>query len=128
MYFETNLIYISMLSLGTFIGGLTNYGLNTISKGNDFVTVITSSIGLAFGGALFIFIQAFKLGEGKAIYMYPIGLVLSLIWGQINVTIENRIKGDNMNTRIIGYVHLIGVSALTVFLIFKLFFTEFIVS
>ena len=52
--------------------------------------------------------------------MYPIGLILSLLWLQIPYTIENRIKSDNKCEKRIGIIHFIGISIITIFLIINI--------
>ena len=117
-----NLEYIGMFSLGAFVGGIINYGLNSIESTKSYAKVVTTSFGAAFGGSLILFLEKFDRSDDDSIYMYPIGLILSLLWGQIVETINTRIGADEKGKQIIGWIHLTAVSGLTIYLTVKLLF------
>ncbi len=119
-----NIEFIGMLCMGAFVGGVLNYGLSKIKDDNSFGKIVTTIFGAAFSGVVFVFLEYLVNKEdtsSEQIYMYPIGLILALLWAQVPYTIENRIKSDNVYVKIIGVIHFLGVSGITVFLIINVF-------
>jgi hypothetical protein len=122
-----NLEYIGMFCLGTFVAGIMNYGLSSINNSDTFLKVSASILGGTFGGVVFIFLQ-WILGQKnnvilfRSAFMYPVGLILSLLWLQMNSTIENLIISTERKKQIIGWSHFIGLSILTFFIVFQLLF------
>ncbi|MFP2995115.1 hypothetical protein ABN763_04360 [Spongiivirga sp. MCCC 1A20706] len=119
-----NIEFVGMLCMGAFVGGVLNYGLSKIKDDNSFSKIVTTIFGAAFSGVVFVFLE--KLADNpsvdsRQIYMYPIGLILALLWAQIPNTIEKRIKAENVYVKVIGIIHFIGVSGITIYLIFKIF-------
>ncbi len=110
--------------MGAFIGGILNYGLSKITDDNSFSKVITTIFGAAFSGVIFVFLEILvkdKNGDFSYIYMYPVGLIMALLWAQIPPTIEQRIKAPGFSARAIGWAHIVVLSLFTVFFVWKLF-------
>lgn len=119
-----NIEFIGMLCMGAFVGGVLNYGLSKIKDDNSFSKIVTTIFGAAFSGVVFVFLQKLVNSantDSRQIYMYPIGLILALLWAQIPNTIEKRIKAENVYVKVIGIIHFLAVSVMTVFLVFKIF-------
>ena len=119
-----NIEFVGMLCMGAFVGGVLNYGLSKIKDDNSFAKIITTIFGAAFSGVVFVFLEKLvnkTSTNSLQIYMYPIGLILALLWAQVPYTIENRIKSDDIYVKIIGIIHFIGVSGITIFLIINIF-------
>lgn len=122
-----NLPYIGFFSLGAFISGILNYGLKLLTSIKDFQTFVAIVGSLAFAGGVYAFLQylnedKFTANDKQAIYMYPIGLVVSLLWLQVKNSItEFIIGGNSIILKVIGYSHLIFVSLITIYLIINMF-------
>lgn len=123
-----NLEFLGMLCLGSFVAGVMNYGLSNIKDTDTFSKVSASIFGAAFSGVIFIFLE-FLLkpqvnGDApsfKSVFMYPVGLVLSLLWLQINDTIENKIMAKgHLAKQIIGWLHFIGLTIVTILIAWRL--------
>jgi len=124
-----NISFIGMFCLGAFVAGIMNYGLSKINDSDTFIKVCGSIVGAVFGGVIFIFIQYIdhqpgnKTGKalGDAIYMYPVGLLMSLLWLQVLNSIRNWIPAQKGQT-LIAWMHFIFVAALTIGIVVVLLF------
>lgn len=117
-----NVDYLGMLCLGAYVGGVINYGLLKIKDSDSYIKVSAAIFGTAFSGGVFIFLK-FIFGEentSKAIYMYPIGLVLSLLWLQVIKTIEEGIPSQSIKIQLIGWLHLAFIFIVTILIIVHL--------
>ena len=125
-----NLEFLGMLCLGAFVAGIMNYGLSHIKDTDTFTKVSASIFGAAFSGVVFVFIE-FLLKQHddktsvayKSVFMYPVGLILSLLWLQINETIK-RITDQQKPLKIIGWLHFAGLSIVTILLVGTLLFSK----
>ena len=123
-----NLEFLGMLCLGAFVAGIMNYGLSHIKDTDTFSKVSASIFGATFSGVVFVFIEFFLKQHDdktsvayKSVFMYPVGLLLSLLWLQINDTIK-RITDELRPLKIIGWLHFSGLSIVTILIIWKLIF------
>lgn len=124
-----NIAFIGMFCLGAFVAGIMNYGLSKIRDSDTFIKVCGAIVGAVFGGVIFIFIQYLDRQPdvkpsatiGNAVYMYPIGLLMSLLWFQVLNSIRNWIPHDTGKT-VIAWLHFSFVSLLTIWLVILLFF------
>lgn len=85
--FYSRLPYIGFLCLGGFIGGVLNYGIQYIDSLDDFLKSINLIVGTAIAGSVLLFLQflskeKFVKEDKNAIYAYPLGLLLALLWLQ----------------------------------------------
>lgn len=123
-----NLEFIGMFCLGAFVAGVMNYGLSNIKDTDTFSKVSASIFGAAFSGIIFIFLEFLlkkqesgDVASFKSVFMYPVGLLLSLLWLQMNETIDKRILANGEPSKqIVGWLHFIGLSALTVLIGWRL--------
>jgi len=129
--FYENIQLIGMLCLGAFVGGIMNYGLAKIHDHESFLKVSAAIAGSVFSGGVFLYLQFMtsKLEmkgvlKQEAIYFYPIGLILALLWLQVLSTIENLLKPESKN-KIIGWLHFIFVSLITIGILIILFFYKY---
>jgi len=127
----SNIEFIGMFSMGAFVGGILNYGLREIEDDSSFSKVVTTIFGAAFSGVVFVFLEflinanATKSGgngSSEHIYMYPLGLIIALLWAQIPVSIEKYINSDKWLLKAIGIIHMIFMVVITIYLIKFLFF------
>jgi hypothetical protein len=79
--------FVGMFALGIFVGGLVTLGFaNAASSTENFLKVLSAVLTGTFGGAVVAFMD--KLNpqpsgakiDGKSFFMYPVGLVVSLLW------------------------------------------------
>lgn len=124
-----NIEYVGMLSMGAFVGGILNFGLKHINDNKAFQKVATTILGAAFSGVVFVFLQ-YVYGKQtdpsflRSVFMYPVGLILSLLWSQIVETIEERITSSKPSKRILGWAHVLAVSIASIAIVVLLFFGE----
>jgi len=119
-----------MLCLGAFVGGILNYGLLHIKDGPGFKEHVTVVFGAAFSGVVFVFLQflinlkeegaAISSADRQAIYVYPVGLILALLWAQIPKTLDERITNPERGKRIVGWLHLVTLSLLSVVIVVEM--------
>ena len=117
-----------MLCLGAFVAGVMNYGLSNIKDTDTFSEVSASIFGAAFSGVIFIFLEFLLKPHAtgdkvsfKSVFMYPVGLILSLLWLQMNETIDNRIMATGKPAKqIVGWLHFLGLSSITVLIAWRL--------
>jgi hypothetical protein len=105
--------YLGMLCLGGFVGGLLVVGLDFLTGLENWQKVVATIIAAAFGGAVFGFIQ--YLGgtkPGDALFMYPVGLLLALLWYYGRYAITN-IQSKNAASMFLGWGHLLVLLALS---------------
>lgn len=124
----SNIEFIGMFCMGAFVGGILNYGLREIEDETSFSKIVTTIFGAAFSGVVFVFLEflinakAPKPGEGSEhIYMYPLGLIIALMWAQVPVTIEKYINSDKKLLKAIGIAHMMFMVLVTIYLIIFLF-------
>lgn len=127
MEFLNNIEFTGMFCMGAFVRGVLNYGLSKIEDDNSFSKIVTTIFGAAFSGVVFVFLELLiKNDEAttspKNIYMYPLGLIMALLWAQIPRTIENYLNSEKKILKIIGVIHFIFLSALTIYIFILLFF------
>ena len=73
--------YLGFLCLGAFVGGFLVLGLSYMTGLVQFQQLLATILSAAFGGAVFGFIQYLGGSQvGESVYMYPVGLLLSLLW------------------------------------------------
>lgn len=122
-----NLEYIGMFSMGAFVGGILNYGLAHIADNKTFLKISTAILGAAFSGVVFVFLQ-FLLPEHanleKYVFMYPVGLLLALLWLQVPESINNRIAAGRTSLRVVGWIHFISVTLITILILSLLIFSD----
>ncbi|MEL6838436.1 MAG: hypothetical protein AAFP85_04045 [Pseudomonadota bacterium] len=72
--------YLGLLCLGLFVGGVIGLAISDGSMWEKGTGAITAILGAALGGALGVFLQYAPTDLGDAVFAYPIGLVLGVIW------------------------------------------------
>lgn len=112
-----NLAYFAYLSLGGFVAGMLIVGLKTVKDNADnFVKISNTTIFAAFVGAaifpLITFINDQTKTNGPALFMYPIGLAISMLWFYAEDAQQN-ISSEKLNDKLLGSVHIAGVYILT---------------
>lgn len=129
--FYENIQMIGMLCLGAFVSSIISYGLSKIQDHESFLKVSATIVGSVFSSGIFLYLQFMTsrpemkdLIKLEAIYFYPIGLILALLWSQVSPTIQNLLKSDSQNKKI-GYVPLGFVSLITVCVLVILFFFKY---
>jgi len=113
-----NLSFAGFFSLGTFVAGIIIVGLRSVKNDSGaYVQVTASTAFSAFvGGALFPLISFFRdqsSQPGQGLFMYPVGLAVSMLWfyGE-----DARVNINNGGTdRRMGIVHIGLVYAITAF-------------
>jgi len=86
-----NLEFAGMLSTGSFVGRIHNYGFSKIKDNQSFAEIVSVIVGAAFSGSGPIFIHDI-VDPLEGTHLYPIGLILALLWYQIPNTIEKYIN------------------------------------
>lgn len=120
-----NLEFLGMLCLGAYVGGILNYGLGQIKNDSTFKEIVTTIFSAAFAGSVFLFLQLLINKEKSelnpdTIYVYPVGLILALLWAQVPYSIKERIKSEHTGLRIVGWGHLILILSITLYILIKL--------
>jgi hypothetical protein len=82
-----------MFALGIFVGGLVTLGFsNAASSTDNFLKVLSAVLTGTFGGAVVAFMDKFNPPgaaagggnppkvDGRSFFMYPLGLVVALLW------------------------------------------------
>ncbi|MEL6951249.1 MAG: hypothetical protein AAGM16_14165 [Pseudomonadota bacterium] len=114
--------YLGMFTLGAFVGGLLTLGIDKQKTLSEYTKLITTVLGAAFSGVVMGFIGYLgNLGIGDAIFMYPVGLLMALLWFYSGVAMNN-IRSDKNNLRALGYAHmaaLVMISLLVMVLLSK---------
>jgi hypothetical protein len=110
---EDVMIYLGMLALGGFVGGLLTWGLQFVQAWRDFSKAVTFILGAAFSGASFGFLQYLLKTNpaGAAASTYPIGLLLALMWFYASIAIDN-IRSQDRQRKILGWGHIAGLVAI----------------
>jgi hypothetical protein len=113
---------LGMTALGVFIGAVITIGIRQIKDWSKLRQLLTTLISAALAGAAFTFIQYVgESGLGTAIFFYPVGLVLGLGWANAPAAAENL----RSNKPLIGWLHIVGLAALTFFVVAVLFSPSF---
>jgi hypothetical protein len=102
-----------MLCLGGFIGGFLVLGLDYMEGITNWQKVTSSIVATAFSGTLFVFLQ-FVAGKnpGEQVYMYPVGLLLAMLWYYGRNAGANMV-GPTKSTRLIGWGHMLLLLSLS---------------
>lgn len=105
--------YLGMLAAGAFVGGLLTLGLDLIQGWATYQKVITFVLSAAFSGVVFNFI-GYAGGQkvGNGLFMYPVGLLLALMWFQVPAATAN-IRGTEGVLHLLGWGHLIALVVIT---------------
>jgi hypothetical protein len=86
-----------------------------IGTWGDFTKVVTFVIGAAFTGAVFDFIGYLGGPQlGGAIFAYPVGLLLALMWFYGTVAVENIKVENNRSRNLLGWGHMLGLVAINI--------------
>jgi len=117
--------YVGLLALGIFVGTLLCIAVRKTTNWSDAVKVIIALLGAALSGTVFTFIDKI-LGStlGNAVFMYPVGLAWSLLWLFAEQAIGN-VRDPNINLRIVGWLHIIGMVVATVLVLMLLLWDGF---
>jgi hypothetical protein len=116
-FMEATMENLGMLSLGSFAGGVLCLGLPL--KPEDFkieelMKVTLFVLSTAIAGPIFTWIGklggASKLGE--ALFAYPIGLLLALLWYYVRMSLLN-LGSNNKNVKLVAFAHIVGVTIMT---------------
>jgi len=107
--------FLGMLALGLFVGTIISLGIyNTkVDAWQKLGTMLSVTLGAAFGGTVFIFLEA--LGGktlGAARFMYPVGLILGMMWVYIRWAEEQMESGTPLEKKL-GLGHLVLVLFIT---------------
>ncbi|MEO0344982.1 MAG: hypothetical protein AAF229_01885 [Pseudomonadota bacterium] len=105
--------YLGMFTLGGFVGGLLTLGIDKQKTLTEYTKLITTVLGAAFSGVVMGFIGYLgKLQIGDAIFMYPVGLLLALLWFYSGVAMDN-IRSDKDYLKRLGYAHMAALATIT---------------
>ena len=76
--------FVGLLALGLFVGSIITLGLQHAAESvGAYKTVVGVIIATAFGGLVLAFLnkaQSMKNVDAQSFFMYPIGLLLGLMW------------------------------------------------
>ena len=103
--------YLGLLSLGAFVGGLLITGIDQIRSLPDFRKVVTTILGAACSGGVLVFLESKETGE--ALYMYPVGLLLALLWFYGSIAMAN-IRAPDAPSKLLGWTHIIALASLNI--------------
>ena len=109
--------YLGMLTLGAFVGAVLAVGLSQIQGVGGYVKVVGFLLASALTGGVFTFID--YLGGpklGGAIFAYPGGLLLGVVWYWVNTEAVPRIMAADASRedKILGWGHVVFAVVLTV--------------
>lgn len=110
-----------MLALGLFVGFIISTGVIKTTDWTKLQGLFVTIIGSALSGGAFAFIE--KLGGerlGDALFFYPIGLLLGLMWRYALAAITH-IKSPDRPLQVVGWLHIIGMTLVTLFTALLLF-------
>ena len=99
--------YLGLFSLGAFVGAIATFGLRFMKDAQTWKQGLFVMIAATLSGTAILFVDRFRNSE--ALGAYPLGLLISLMWAYADVAIAN-IKSDGKPSRIVGWLHLIGVT------------------
>jgi hypothetical protein len=109
---------LGMLALGAFIGGILCLGLPvTQSVGTDeFIKLAGFVITSALTGPVFTWVG--KLGGiqqlGDALFVYPIGLFLAMLWFYVRLSISNLAAPEtDIKVVVVSMLHIAAITAVT---------------
>lgn len=120
---KLDLAYFAYLSLGGFVAGMMIVGLRTVKDNADaFVKISNTTVFAALTGAgifpLITFVTSQTKTSGPAIYMYPIGLGVTMLWFYAEDAQRN-IESKEWKTCLLGWVQMLAtwLASLAVLLI-----------
>jgi len=116
---------LGMLALGTFVGSVIATGIRKTQDWSDLQKVLTTLISAALAGGVFTFLE--YLGGnalGKALFLYPVGLLLGLAWLSAETAVAN-VQGANGPARVAGWLHIVGLVVITLLAVLTLLSSRF---
>lgn len=117
--------YFGLLTLGVFIGSIISIAVNKNTNWSNIHSYIWSIIGSALSGAVFSFIQYLGgLTLGDALFMYPIGLLVGLMWVMNSNAVEN-LKSGNKLIKVFAVLQIVGVFIFSIIVLMILFLPGF---
>lgn len=109
--------YYGLLALGIFIGAVITISIQKNTNWKNTGSFIMTVIGAISTGGIFTLIEFLGGNElGDALFMYPIGLLLGLMWVFAKSATDN-IKSTQKSAWILGVLHLIGIGIISIFVI-----------
>lgn len=111
-----------MLALGIFVGSIITNGVIKTKDWTKLHGLLLTLLGAALSGTVFGFIDYLggqRLGE--ALFNYPIGLVLGMMWVYVYAAAEHIREGYHW----LGWLHIVGVVIATVLALLILFSPAF---
>jgi hypothetical protein len=109
--------HLGMLCFGLFVGTLLCLGLVYITDWTSFVKAATYILGAISSAAIFKFLDVLNIESNKdAIFAYPIGLFIALLWSFTQYAAANIGSGDG-KLQFFGWGHLVGVVGITTMLV-----------
>jgi hypothetical protein len=106
---------LGMLALGAFVGGVLSLGLplTTALATEEFKKIAVFVLGSAFTGPVFTLIGYFGGSQlGDALFAYPIGLCLALLWFYVRMSMEN-IRSADKTLKWIARLHIAAITIVT---------------
>jgi phosphate/sulfate permease len=113
--------YIGMLALGGFIGYVVTVGIQSVDDWSDLQKILATIISAALTGGVFSFIEF--LGGNKlkdALFFYPIGLVLAMLWAYAPSALM-QVQSPNNNVQLLAWLRLILAFTASLFVFAILF-------
>ena len=79
---NNNVAFVGMLALGIFVGVVVTLGLKqAVNSPDSFIKIMGAVLTATFSGAVVAFMDKYKGPvEPKSFFMYPIGLLVALLW------------------------------------------------
>jgi hypothetical protein len=109
-----NVRYLGMLALGGFVGGFLILGIEHTKGLDDFQKLLATVFGAAFTGAVSSFISYLRGDRaGSEVYLYPVGLLLALMWAYGRVAVDN-ISSKEISIQFLGWSHMLGLVVINV--------------
>jgi hypothetical protein len=112
---------LGMLALGLFIGSVVTIGIQATRDWSNLAKVLSTIFSAALAGTVFTFIEFLGGSKlGNALFYYPVGLLLGLMWGYARAALAN-VQAEHGNARTLGWLHLAGLFGCTLVVIALLF-------
>lgn len=113
--------FLGLFALGLFVGAVVSLAVKNTKDWTKLKSLFISFFGASFTGLVFVFVDYVGgRGLGSALFFYPVGLVVAHLWTFCDRAVE-MLKDPNVGLKILGALHVAGVTISTVFVAALLF-------